>query len=597
MGSGSTIKPIASEQDYWNLTWANLMVEELSRLGVRQFVLAPGSRSTPLALAVAANDQADAIVHFDERGAAFYALGIARATGQAVAVICTSGTAAGNLLPAVMEASNDNIPLLVLTADRPSEKHGVGANQTIAQQGMFANYVRTQFNLPVPDDLHPLSDLLTSIDQGYRQAVGDNAGPVHFNCPYRKPLIPSPESAATIEWPDGLPQSWREGRDPFSTQTQSGSKCSADALRVLLSALAPIKSGLVVLGHLPHPDQQEAAARLANHLGWPVVADVTSGLRLGKRLKNQLVHFDYLIAADRNDLIHDDLTILHIGGRIVSQRLLEFSCSAKVGRYLMVNDPHVTFDPEGAVTDRINCKIVKIVDGLCGMLPQKASTQLTDILLSASERATVGINNHPGMTSTISEPLVARMVSQSIRPDAALFLASSMPVRDMNQFAILDGHEIPVGCNRGVSGIDGTIASAVGFAGGHRRPVTLVVGDLAALHDLNSLSLLRQSAQPITIIVINNNGGGIFSFLPVKAHDAAFESFFAATHGLRFEAFCKPFDIDYRGLQTVDEFRDAYCQSQTSENHTLIEVTTDRAENLALHQSLQQLAVEVIDNG
>ncbi|MFH1688411.1 MAG: 2-succinyl-5-enolpyruvyl-6-hydroxy-3-cyclohexene-1-carboxylic-acid synthase [bacterium] len=596
MGTGNPIKHLAQGQGVWNLTWAGLLVEELTRLGVRHFVLAPGSRSTPLALAVAANKLALATVHIDERGAAYFALGLARATRQAVAVISTSGTAAGNFLPAVMEASNDAIGLIVLTADRPPEKHGVGANQTIAQEGMFADYARGQINLPVPDDQYPLTELLAAIDQGYYAATGDNPGPVHFNCPFRKPLVPAPADCVDLNWPGGLPRSWREGRHPYSAPPPHQPKCSAEALRTLVGAVTSTEQGLVVIGHLPRGEQQSAAARLADHLGWPVVADITSGLRLGRRLHNRVGYFDYICASGHADVIPAPLTVLHLGGRIVSQQVLEFAKRPRVTRYLMVNNPHVIFDPEKAVTERINSDIEGIVDGLCDMLPQKPPTPPAKTLLAASARATAAVNDHLRTMATVSEPDVARVVSEGIRADGAVFLASSMPVRDMNLFAVGDGPEVPVGCNRGVSGIDGTVASAIGFGNGHRCPITVVTGDLALLHDLNSLALVRHSQQPITIIVINNNGGGIFSFLPIEEHHEVFESFFGVPHELTFKSFCKPFDLDYFSPQTPAEFRDTYTRSQEKHNHTLIEVTTDRAANLALHRHLQQLAIEAIAN-
>ncbi|HSL01727.1 MAG TPA: 2-succinyl-5-enolpyruvyl-6-hydroxy-3-cyclohexene-1-carboxylic-acid synthase [Rubrobacteraceae bacterium] len=565
-----------------NRLWAGLIVEELVRSGVDFFCVAPGSRSTPLVAALAAHVRAKSLVHFDERGTAFAALGYARATGRPAAWITTSGTAVANGFPAVVEAATDNVPMILLTADRPPELRETGANQTVLQPNIFGGYPRWSFDLPAPDPTVDPAMVLTTVDQAVYRARRAPSGPVHLNLMFREPFLPEPAE----ELDSDLPDRWRESAEPYTRYAATEPTVGAAEVDRIWRELRDIERGLVVAGRLRSREQGEAVARLADALGWPLLPDVSSQVRLGARSKGLAPYYDALLAGEPFREAHTPEAVLHVGGRALSKRLEQFIAVSRPNPYVVVRENPSRMDPGHLVTHSLEAGIVRF----CGALAEAAGEHRTggDALWKedwrgASERVDVALDRVL-VGNELNEPLVARLISRHLSGGRGLCVASSMPIRDLDTFAAADGTSAPVAANRGASGIDGTVATAAGFARGLGRPVTLLVGDLALLHDLNSLALLR--GLPVVLVVLNNDGGAIFSFLPVARHGEFFEPYFGTPHGVSFEHAAATFGLRYERPSSATEFMETYRAACNRNGPSLIEVQTDREENVEVHRRL-----------
>ena len=372
-----------------NRLWADLIVEELVRCGVDFFCVAPGSRSTPLVAALANNERARSLVHFDERGTAFAALGYARATGLPAAWITTSGTAVANGLPAVVEAATDGVPMVLLTADRPPELRQTGANQTIDQPDIFGDFVRWRFDLPAPSlDVDPAS-VLTTVDQAVYRAGRSPKGPVHLNLMFREPLIPGPEE---YETPAAGPERWRAAAEPYTRYASAGPAVDGAEVDALWEKLRPVRRGLVVAGRLATRAQGEAVQRLAHALGWPLLPDVGSQIRLGGDGRNA-AFYDVLLAEGAFAGAHAPEAVIHFGGRALSKRLEGFVARHRPDPYVVVREHPFRLDPAHLVTHSVEAGI----EDLCAALesassgrPPEADASWTAGWREASARAGIG---------------------------------------------------------------------------------------------------------------------------------------------------------------------------------------------------------------
>ncbi len=568
--------------------WSHLLIEELVRHGVGLFVLAPGSRSTPLALAVAENPNAQHLMHFDERGGAFVALGFARATGKPAVLITTSGTAVANGLPAVVEADADGVPLILLTADRPPELRESGANQTIRQHGIFAPYVRWQFDMPVPDAAIDPAFVLTTVGQVAHQSQ-HLLGPVHLNCMFREPLAPN--EIGRIDVPESLGD-WQNGNQPYTRYPVSKPAVSTEEIEALATRLEGLERGLVVLGNTDDTKASGAAAGIAHSLGWPLLADVASGGRLGG---TSVVCYDLIFSSSKFFEAHQPHAVIHLGGAITSKPLHKYIENCGPSEYIVVRPDANRYDPSHIVTDRFQSDITAFCDAFAEELVAPSRESAWTLFWRTASADVSNAVQETLPADELSEPAVARAISAFTPEGHGLVLASSMPIRDMDAFAVTDGPRLRVAANRGASGIDGTVATAAGFARGLTKPTTLFIGDLALLHDLNSLSLLREGP-PVTVVVINNDGGGIFSFLPIAEQKGVFEQFFGTPHGLGFEKAAEMFELGYDQPTNMAEFKTAYSNAVKGGVSSIIEVRTNREENVALHRELKDAVSAAVGN-
>lgn len=566
-----------------NILWAELLIEELVRHGIEHFCIAPGSRSAPLAIAAAQHPAAKITVHHDERGLGFFAMGYTAATRKPSVLITTSGTAVANLFPAVIEASKKKLPLIILTADRPPELRATGANQTIDQVKIFGDYVRFYFDLPCPTQQIDPQMVLTTVDQAVFRSSGELPGPVHLNCMFREPLSSQESGENFADYLAPL-QTWEHGALPL-TQYERGT-VKVDKNVTILQTLKEIKHGIIIAGKNAGTEDQEAIIALSERLKWPIFADITSGLRLGGTHRNVIVSFDQiLLQALSEDLQIDG--ILHLGGRMTSQRYYQWIKEKNPKHYLMVLKHPLRNDPTHNVTIRVQQGVAAFCQSLLSDLPKRSSNSLLKYFQKADHRCQKSIKEALENDKTkLSEPAVSRIISREIPQNSLLFIGNSMPIRDFDMYADSKGKSVTVIANRGASGIDGNIASAAGAAHGSGKACTVVLGDLAGLHDLNSLFLIKKHAKSFVVVIINNDGGGIFSFLPV-VHQNHFEKIFGTPHGLNFSSAAKMYGLHYVHAKSTPEFLHAYRSALKKDQPSLLEITINRTENLKVHKLLQ----------
>jgi len=575
-----------------NYAWSELMVRELARLGVNTFFVAPGSRSSPLTLSVAELAE-NMIMHVDERGVGFAALGYARATGRPAVVITTSGSAVANLWPSVCEASMDHVPMIVLTADRPPELRDTGANQTMDQVKLFSGYVRWQMDMACPDVNIPASYVLSTIDEAFSRATQIHPGPVHINQMFREPLAPEKVRDGASTWAKSLGPWWTSTKPwtRFEPVVTNGKVDEA------VTELKSAKRGLIVAGALHNYHEAEAVLSIAETLGWPVLPDIRSRLRLHSKNDLVITMADHVLLSKKFGSMGAPDVVLHCGGRITSKRLLHFLATSRPSVIHVTPYPG-RIDQDNLVTHRL----ALLPSTFAAYITSSVSVGVTNktwpsrwqkVNRAAVEAWELILHKQHDLT----EPSVAAQISSTLAPSHGLVLASSMPVRDMEMYGIGSTRWIDVACNRGVSGIDGNLASAVGFARGLGQPVTLVIGDLALLHDLNSLALARTSVYPITIVVVNNDGGAIFSFLPIaNVVSPRVEECFGTPHGLSFKSAAAMFELEFENPKSLAQFAASYRRQSRSGKSGIIEVVTERKANVIEHQRIQKIIRAAVDH-
>ena len=549
--------PFSSQHATFNHVWSSLLLEELFRLGVRDIALAPGSRSAPLTMAAAAHQGFRRHLHFDERGLGFMALGLAKGSNRPVAVIMTSGTAVANLWPAVAEAQLTGVPLIILSADRPHELIDNGANQAIDQQGIFGRYPVYQQNLPSPTPTIPAAFVLSSVDQALaRQAL--TPGVVHFNCMYPEPLYPGEHYQDFSDYLAPLGD-WLGSHRPWSPWQQSEATCPPQAAWKTFRQ----QRGIVVAGRITDPKQAQTAATLAEQLGWPLLADLQSQIRFDSR---NLIHMD--LALNDPEFVAElgrAEVLLQFGARLVSKRLGQFIKHHPWQDYWLVDPQPARLDPDYRLRNRLLCSASAFA-AAHPVTTQAPWHTLAELQHNASQQIAAACEH-------FSELGVCHRLNSLI--EGQLFVGNSMPARLMDMLGETGKGPSRVMTNRGASGIDGLIATAYGFAQsiepGSDEPTTLLLGDLSALHDLNSLALLGKASRPLVVILLNNDGGSIFRMLPVPTEGELLESYYRLPHGLSFEHAAAMFGLAYRAPTTLAEFEHDY---RTALKHgvTLIEI-------------------------
>ncbi|NMC44744.1 MAG: 2-succinyl-5-enolpyruvyl-6-hydroxy-3-cyclohexene-1-carboxylic-acid synthase [candidate division Zixibacteria bacterium] len=557
---------------------AQMIIDRLCALGLRQMAISPGSRSAPLAVAASTHPALASRMIIDERTAAYYALGTAQATGSPAGVICTSGTAVANLFPAVVEAYQSRLPLVLLTADRPEELQNRGANQTIDQQGIFGRYA-TSVTIAAPDRS---TDPVTILEQLNRAMMNVPDGPVHINMRFREPLAPVEEpydreamSKAVAAW--------------LNTHDHETAPLSVDDLARLADDIIPLirrsRSGLIVAGPEAPFRAGDGIGSLAERLGWPMAGDILSQQR-GRRGGNRCTAYDlYLDAPEFGEQTPCDL-LLHFGGLPTSKRLNEFLVRLKGIPYIKIQDHGRTIDPERLETGRIVAPVGRFLAAVGDQIESRGEGEH---LLSWRHREKQAAEALAGYFADdrLTEPAVAYHLGRWLDEGEAVFLSNSLPVREAESFMDFEGREIMVGCNRGASGIDGVLASACGFAAGSGRSTTLLIGDLALLHDLNSLVIAAESAPPVTIVVLNNGGGGIFDFLPIARFPELLERCFTAGHRLTFDSAARMVGLPYHRPASTAELAAAYRSARETGQSSLIEISLDHSDTVGEQERIR----------
>lgn len=565
-----------------NIFVAKLIVDFLVKHHVKLFCISPGSRSTPLAVAAFDHAWVETKLFYDERAAAYFALSHSRGSGQPAALICTSGTAAANYFPGVIESFQSLLPIAILTADRPDELQNCGANQTIDQSGIFGAFVASSVLFEAPDGNFDPSDMLGRLDASFTEFTR----PVHVNCRFREPLA-EPVAGFDASSYDRVVENWYSRWPSNSTETPT--KKSLVSFDQAVDLINHFKRGLIICGPANPTEHMGPIVALAEHLNWPIVRDVLSSLQSSKNDHVLNLHDLHL---DQNDSVRPDI-IIHVGLLPTSRRLNQFLLAHRSVPYIKIQNHSRTIDPDRLEALRLVGAVDVTISSLQKNSDKKSKTAWLDLWLKR-ERATAASLTVYFEKHNCIEAALAFSLPDLLRDGEALFLSNSMPVRDADSFAQISNKDIIVGANRGVSGIDGIIASACGFALGCQRPTTLIVGDLAFLHDMNSLLIAARSNYPIRIIVINNDGGGIFHFLPVAELNEHFEPLFGTPHGMIFENAAAQFGLPYRVTDSVLRFREDFAELCQQGGSFVIEIKSDRTNNHNSHLTIRRMIAKII---
>jgi 2-succinyl-5-enolpyruvyl-6-hydroxy-3-cyclohexene-1-carboxylate synthase len=488
-------------------------VDELVRCGMRHVVTCPGSRNAPLALTLAGRPELQAVSVLDERSAGFFALGMAKATGRPVAVTCTSGTAAANLHPAVAEAWEARVPLIVLTADRPPELRDVGAGQAIDQLKLYGSAVKWFVEVGTHEPHRDTAIHHRALAcRAYWTAAGDRPGPVHLNFPLREPLAPEPEPLEAADWAGR-----RDGR-PWTELREHTAAPHGDDVQELAARIASEPRGAIVCG--PTSERvAEPAARLAAACGWPLLAEPTSGVRCGPHDRSHVIaHYDVLLRVERFAAEHVPGLLLRIGDMPTSKPLRGWAAEAEQ----VVLDPHAAWhEPTRRAELILRSAAAPALDALAAAIDVRAPRTDADWLTSwraADAQVPPALATAPDPF----EPKVLAALEPQLPDGAVVWLSSSMPVRDVEAYFPQSPKRLRFLANRGANGIDGVVSSAAGAALAGGAPAWLLTGELALLHDFGGLLAARRAGADLHIVCLNNGGGAIFDFLPLAAHaDAA----------------------------------------------------------------------------
>ncbi|MBT8488977.1 MAG: 2-succinyl-5-enolpyruvyl-6-hydroxy-3-cyclohexene-1-carboxylic-acid synthase [Gemmatimonadetes bacterium] len=568
-----------------NTLWARAFVDELARCGVGEAIVAPGSRSTPLVMALAGEERIRVRVHLDERSAAFFALGVGKASGRPAAVVTTSGTAVANLLPAVVEASQAGVPLLLLTADRPHRLRGADANQAIDQVGIFGSYPRAFHEIAPPSVDGPALRHLRSVAcRAVAKATGPDAGPVHLNFPFDKPLEPT-EPPSDLLTDDPLGVAGRTEARPFTRISRGAGVASDDELDALVASLDG-RRGVIVAGPTERASETGPSVRgLAAATGFPVLADPLSGARYGPSGGAHVVAgYDLFLRDEHVRATLEPSLILRVGAS---------PTSAALQRWIFQHNgvDHVVIDPGGRWKDHgaaaTRYLVADPAEVLAGLTTRYSSTdESTDgdgTRVAApewseawyrAEEATRGAMEAHGCP----EGIVAESVVASLPAGGTLFVSSSMPVRDIDAFAHPRESGLEVFSNRGASGIDGVVSTSFGVASQAATPVVCLLGDLAFFHDRNGLLWSREADAHVIFVLVDNDGGGIFHMLPVAEHEPEFTRLFATPHGVEPGPVAGSHGIACAEVP-LDDLPAALADALSGGKTAVLHVRTDRSEN------------------
>lgn len=578
-----------------NTALASALVEELARCGVRRAALSPGSRSTPLALALWRQPAIEVTVVLDERSAGFFALGCALTTCQPAAVLCTSGTAAANLHPAVCEADEAGVPLIVLTADRPPELRGIGAGQTIDQLKLYGDATRWFCDVGT----HEANDdgLLHYRSVGcraYAAAAGDpRPGPVHLNLAWREPLAPIAVDG-DVTATETLALEGR-GERPLTAVARRVAQPEEPLLDELAERLAAAPRGLIVAGRQGDPALAEPVAELAAATGYPILAEPTSQLRRGRHDRSQLVSAYDFIARSRPDALAPDL-ILRVGEMPTSKPLRQWLAGLDGLRQIAL-DPDASWkEPTRRAEAVLRADAAAVASGLAARLkaaaasPERAGSDWRSAWKEADEAARLAVEAELVGLDELSEPGAQLALGRALADGDVVLAASSMPVRDQESFMAPGPESVLFIANRGANGIDGLVSTAVGAASAGGRRTWAVLGDLAVCHDSNGLAVAR-SVEGLRLLVIDNGGGGIFHFLPQAdaLEEPEFEALLGTPAGIDLERLAGLHGLSCAVPADPSELDDALAGDAR-----MVLVRTDRTRNLELHRRLAELAASAL---
>ncbi|HTL69216.1 MAG TPA: 2-succinyl-5-enolpyruvyl-6-hydroxy-3-cyclohexene-1-carboxylic-acid synthase [Lacunisphaera sp.] len=568
-----------------NSLWGGVLVETLHRLGLRHAVISPGSRSTPLTMALARHPGISSLPVLDERSAAFFALGLAKRTQRPVLLVCTSGTAGANYFPAVIEAQEGGVPLLVITADRPPEMRDCRSGQTIDQIRLYGGHVNFFHEFAVPEATMPrLRYLRQTVVQAWERTLWPDPGPVHLNAPFRDPLAPVADGRTgkiRAGWDDE--KFFGTVRPPQKVLSRI-EQCGFPVNRRGVIAVGPLDGG-------PAAVDAGILAGLAYNLGWPILADGLSGLRGdAERYPGLVTRYDAILRSGRAARQLRPEVVLALGGWPTSKVLRAWLEDSGAEAW-MVSTRRSNQDSLHLATRHLRCSLWAFAEAVA--TSQRRDEAYVDAWRRAERAAGRCLGRKVDRTGWLFEGRAAHELSRHLPPGTPVLVANSMPVRDVEYFWNAGDLGHPLYCNRGANGIDGTLSTALGLAHAD-RPAVLLAGDLALLHDANGFLIRPKFRGGLTIVLINNHGGGIFEHLPVAAFEPPFEEFFATPQAVEVGVLCRAHGVEFVRVRDWTHFA-RLVRVLPKEGLRVLEVRTDRKRDAAFRQRLFGEAARAVE--
>jgi len=568
-----------------NVAWASRFVAALHAAGVRDALVCSGSRSAPLAIAF---DRSPVATHvcLDERAAGFFALGLAKSSRRPVALVCTSGSAAANFFPAVVEATSARVPLILATADRPPELRDTGAPQTIDQIKLFGDLVRWFVEVGTPEDSTALLDYAASLGtRAAAEAWRAPAGPVHLNFAFREPLLPEPDRLPPHE------------QAPESHVAPEPLRPPPRAIERLARTARSLRRGLLICGPDDNgPGFARAIARLSEVTGYPVFADPASQIRFGHGSEAPILGaYDTFLRSPAFAERCGPELVIQFGAALTSKAYHAYAARHPAAAHVLVDPASAWRSPARRAREVLAADPGEAASALADALEASADPlpSWREEMEAAERAAREVLARHLALREPIVEGALFPSLLAALPEETVLYVGNSMPIRDLDAFVPAHPRPHRVLVNRGASGIDGLVSSALGASAGSGAPLLLVTGDLSFHHDLNALHMAREERVAATIVVVNNDGGGIFSFLPAARHDS-FEKYFGTPHGLDFAAVASMYGIPHSRANTWEELARHAGLALRSRTTEVIEIRTDREENRAWHQAVWEDAVRTI---
>ncbi|WP_191560502.1 2-succinyl-5-enolpyruvyl-6-hydroxy-3-cyclohexene-1-carboxylic-acid synthase [Metabacillus idriensis] len=566
-------------------------VDELTKAGVRDAVVSPGSRSTPMAMLMAEHPEINIHVIIDERSAGFFALGMAKMQQKPVALLCTSGTAAANYFPAVVEAFYSRVPLLVLTADRPHELRDVGAPQAIDQLHLFGRYAKWFADMAIPEQTAEMLHYgRTMAARAAGKAVSAPSGPVHLNFPFREPLIPDLDS-------ENLWSSLNSR--PRQVQVTAGSSMiAAEEVQRLSKVFTQEKKGLIICGEIHDAEFSHAVVQLSSDLNYPILADPLSNLRTGLHDKSSVIEcYDAFM---KDDYITEKLkpkVIIRFGAMPISKPLFQFLKRTADIQQIVVDRQGGWREPTLMASEMIECDET----WLCRQLSKTVEIQNDRLWMEAwqnvNETSRELLTSAQDQGGELFEGNIYRELQHAIPSQCHVIAGNSMPIRDLDNYFLNTEKNITVFANRGANGIDGVVSTALGISAASDHPTFLVIGDLSFYHDMNGLLAAKMHKLNLTIILVNNDGGGIFSFLPQSKEEKHFETLFGTPSGLDFKHAADMYDGTYASPANWNDFRSSVAAAIDKKGLNIIEIRTNRHTRVKIHRELMnRVSQEIREN-
>lgn len=599
-----------------NTQFATTFINSLAASGLRHVCIAPGSRSTPLTLAFDAHPDIELILHLDERSAGFFALGLALATDNPVALVCTSGTAAANFYPAIIEAMMSHIPLIVLTADRPHELRHSGANQTIDQVKLFGDNVLWSVDAPLPTKEVPAvvhRQMHTLAARAFATANGIRKGPVHINLPFRKPLEPESgewvlESGSFSVKEEGLESADKVGKLPMpmpQSPISVGTLSPTEGQTAWLTAVIQRHPrGLIVCGpRCPGGAFPAAVANLSRQIGYPILADPISGLRYGSWVADTAVISTFETMTQHSVGMAEPDVIIRFGALPISKWLNTYLEKNKARHRIHIRANGIWADDSHQINAFLQADETAVCQQLIARLDQGGQKEKGgDEWVKSWMDAETKIRRQ--LATAVAEAEfdggVVADVLAGVPADSLLFMGNSLPIRHLDQYGLASQKAVQAYANRGASGIDGTISTALGMHLGSGKKLVLVLGDITFYHDMNGLLAIKQLANEqtvdITIVLLNNDGGGIFNRLPVSKFEPPFNKLFITPHSLDFEPAAQMYGLKYFQIEVNEnlngraQFRTFFAESMAGSTPRIIEVKTNGKTDDQIRRHINQLA-------